>query len=62
MLKDNRLSIAGVKKILKSNTKKLDDGYRYSLNSFKTNKLINKGKNLIEKINKLKSYGKKNSH
>ena len=62
LLKDNRLSIAGVKKILKSNTKKLDDGYRYSLNSFKTTKLINKGKNLIEKINRLKSYGKKNSH
>ena len=55
--------IKGVKSILNSKHKKLDD---YKLDSLKADyykKNINiKTKNLLEKIKKLKRYGKKNTH
>jgi DNA-binding transcriptional MerR regulator len=62
LLKNKGMTISGVKNILNFNTNKLD-GYNsdslkadYYKKSFKV-----KTKNLLEKIKKLKEYGKKNS-
>ena len=62
LLKNKGMTISGVKNILNFNTNKLD-GYNsdslkadYYKKSFKV-----KTKNLLEKIRKLKEYGKKNS-
>ena len=62
LIKDEKISIAGVKKILKSEIKKLDDNNMFSLRDkyFKT-KLKNKTKNILNKISTIKNYGKKNS-
>ena len=62
LIKDEKISIAGVKKILKSEIKKLDDNNMFSLRNkyFKT-KLKNKTKNILNKISTIKNYGKKNS-
>ena len=63
LLKNNGMSILGVKKLLNLNMNKLDvhnsDGLKaeYYKNSLKI-----KSKKLLEKINKIKKYGKKNSH
>ena len=63
LLKIKGLTLKGVKKILDSNVNKLDD---YKSDSLKTQyyklKIINKSKKLLEKINKIKNYGKKNSY
>ena len=62
LLKNNGMSILGVKKLLNLNMNKLDvhnsDGLKaeYYKNSLKI-----KSKKLLEKINKIKRYGKKNS-
>ncbi len=60
LLKNEGLTISGVKNILNSNINKLDD---YNLNSLKANYLkLNikeKSKTILEKLNKLKHYGKK---
>ena len=62
LLRNKGLTIAGVKNVLKLNINKLDDYYSDSLkadyykNSFKI-----KSNKLLEKINKLKKYGKKNT-
>ena len=62
LLKNKGLTISGVKNVLKLNINKLDDYYSDSLKadyykrSFKV-----KSKNLLEKIKKLKNYGKKNT-
>ena len=62
LIKDKNISIKGVKKILSSNRKKLDDHYIDSLQvSFLRNNLKIKSKSLLNKIEKLKNYGKKNS-
>ena len=62
LIKDKNISIKGVKKILSSNTKKLDDHYLDSLRvSLLKNNLKTKSNNILNKIEKLKSYGKKNS-
>ena len=62
LLKDKGITISGVKNILKYNINKLDD---YNLDSLKADyykkNLKNKSNNLLEKIKRLKSYGKKNS-
>jgi DNA-binding transcriptional MerR regulator len=62
LLKDKGITISGVKNILKYNINKLDD---YNLDSLKADyykkNLKNKSKDLLEKIKRLKSYGKKNS-
>ena len=62
LLKDKGITISGVKNILKFNINKLDD---YNIDSLKADyykkNLKNKSKNLLEKIKRLKSYGKKNS-
>ena len=61
LLKNKGLTISGVKNILISNTNKLDDYNSDSLkvDYYKTN-FKNKSKNILDKINKLKKYGKKN--
>ena len=63
LLKDKGMTVKGVKKILNDKINKLDD---YDFNSLKTEyfkiNIKNKSKNILEKINKLKNYGKKNSH
>ena len=63
LLKDKGMTINGVKNVLKSNINKLDD---YNSDSLKASyyKLNFKEKSLklLEKIKKLKKYGKKNSH
>ena len=63
LLKEKGMTIKGVKSILNAKHKKLDD---YKLDGLKADyykKNINiKTKNLLEKIKKLKRYGKKNTH
>jgi len=62
LLKNKGMTIAGVKNLLNSNANKLDD---HDLHSLKTDyykqKLKTKSKLILEKINKLKNHGKKNS-
>ena len=62
LLKNKGMTINGVKKILNLNINKLDD---YNSDSLKADyykiSLKKKSKNLLEKIKKLKNYGKKNS-
>jgi DNA-binding transcriptional MerR regulator len=62
LLKNKGLTISGVKNVLKLNINKLDDYYSDSLKAdyYKTNFKI-KSKNLLDKIKKLKKYGKKNT-
>ncbi len=63
LLKDKGLTIKGVKKILNSNTYKLDDHNSFSLKAdyFKKN-IKHKSLKLLNRLDKLKKYGKKNSH
>ena len=62
LIKDQKISIAGVKKILKSEIKKLDDNNLFSLrNRYFKAKLKNKTENILNKITLIKKYGKKNS-
>jgi len=63
LLKDEGMTIKGVKNVLKSNLNKLDDYNTYSLKTaYQKNDFKNKTKNILNKINKLKrSYGKKNT-
>ena len=62
LLKNKGLTIAGTKNLINSNINKLD--YR-NFDSLKADylkvNLKNKSKLLLEKINKIKDYGKKNS-
>ena len=62
LLKNQGLTISGVKNILNSNTNKLDD---YNSNSLKASYLkLNlraKSKKILDKLNKIKKYGQKNS-
>ena len=62
LLKEKGLKISGVKKILNSNINKLDD---YNVDSLKSNynKILFKEKTrkLLNKLNNLKNYGKKNT-
>lgn len=61
LLKDKGFSISGAKKILKSNIIKLDDQEKISLKEIKLNGILKKGKLLLTRIKKIKTYGKKNS-
>ena len=62
LLKNKGMTIAGVKNLLKSKRNKLDDHYIDSLKtSYYKNSLKKKSEELLNKINKLKNYGKKNS-
>ena len=60
LLKNKGMTIAGVKKMINSNANKLDD---YNFHGLKTDyyKLKLRSKALLNKINKLKKNGKKNS-
>jgi len=62
LLKNKGLTIAKAKSVLNFNVNKLDD---YDKGSLKTdyyrNLLKLKSKNILERINNIKSYGKKNS-
>ena len=63
LLKNKGLTINGVKNLLNSNINKLDDYNSHSLKTdyFKKN-LKEKSFKVLEKIKKLKKYGKKNTH
>ena len=62
LLKNKGMTVSGVKNILNLNINKLDD---YNSDSLKTDyykvSLKKKSKNLLDKIRKLKNYGKKNA-
>ena len=62
LLKNEGISISGVKNIFKSKANILDGHKSYSLkaNYYKSS-LKQKSKVLLRKINKIKSYGKKNA-
>ena len=58
----NKISIEGVKNILNNDIKKLDGNDYHSLkNNLLKLKIKNKSETLLNKIKKLKTYGKKNS-
>ena len=62
LLKNRGMTIIGVKNLLNLNINKLDDRNNHSLKADYYKKLIKiKSKTLLEKINKLKNYGKKNT-
>ena len=63
LLKDKGMTINGVKNVLKSNINSLDDYDSYSLKAdyHKVNIKV-KSKTILDKIKKIKRYGKKISH
>lgn len=62
LLKNKGLTISKAKSVINSNINKLDDYDKGSLKADYYKKLLKlKSKNILEKINKIKSYGKKNS-
>ena len=63
LLKNKGMTINGVKNLLKSNIKKLDDYNSHSLKAeYYRKKIEEKSRKVLDKIKKLKKYGKKNSH
>ena len=63
LLKEKGMTINGVKNVLKSKINNLDDYNSYSLKAEYYKKNIKaKSKTILEKIKKIKSYGKKDSH
>ena len=62
LLKNKGMTVSGVKNILNLNIKKLDDYNSDSLKAdYYKNIFKNKSKNILEKIKRLRNYGKKNS-
>ena len=62
LLKNKGMTISGVKNLLNSNINKLDENSSISLkNDYLKNSLKLKSKNILNKISKLKHYGKKNT-
>ena len=62
LLKNKGMTISGVQNYLNLNTNKLDDNNNHSLKAeYYKNYLSKKSKLLLDKINKVKNYGKKNS-
>jgi len=62
LLKNQGLTISGVKNLLNLNTNYLDDDKSNSLKADYYKKVLrDKSINLLEKIRKIKGYGKKNS-
>jgi len=62
LLKNKGMTISGVKNILKFSSNSLDVDNIHSLKAdYQKNFLKIKSKNLLDKINKIKNYGKKNS-
>tara|TARA_B100000575_G_C23081044_1_gene622849 strand:+ start:864 stop:1244 length:381 start_codon:yes stop_codon:yes gene_type:complete len=63
LLKINGMTIIGVKKVLNSDINQLDDSKYHSLKAgLNKIKIKYKSNKLLEKINNIKKYGKKNSH
>ncbi len=63
LLKDKGMTINGVKNVLKSNINSLDDYNSYSLKADYHKEVIkDKSKKILEKLKKIKKYGKKISH
>ena len=57
------MTITGVKNILKSKINSLDDYNSYSLKADYHRKIIKeKSKNILNRLKKIKSYGKKNAY
>ena len=62
LLKNKGMTISGVKNTIKLNTNKLDDYNSYSLKAdYQKKNFKLRSKNILDKIRKLKIYGKKNS-
>ena len=62
LLKNKGMTISGVKNLLNLNTNYLDDDKSHSLKADYYKKVLkDKSIELLEKIKKIKSYGKKNS-
>ena len=62
LLKNEGMTISGVKKLLDTNINRLDDLNSHSLKaSYYKNSFREKSRLLLNKINKLKNYGKKNT-
>ena len=62
LLKNQGMTISGVKKLLDANINKLDDLNSYSLKaSYYKKSFEKKSKLLLNRINNLKNYGKKNT-
>ena len=62
LLKSKGMTILGVRNLLNSSVNKLDGHKDHSLKAeYYKNILKLKSKSLVEKINKIKNYGKKNS-
>ena len=63
LLKDEGMTIKGAKNILNRKIKKLDDSNSNSLQTVYYKKTLKeKSSQILEKIKKLKKYGKKNPH
>ena len=62
LLKNKGMTISGVKNTIKLNTNKLDDYNSYSLKAdYQKKNFKLRSKNILDKIRKLKIYGKRNS-
>ncbi len=62
LLKNEGMTISGVKSILKKQSNKLDDYNKHSLKAgYYKSVLKEKSKSLLDKINKIKHNGKKNT-
>ena len=62
LLKNKGMTVLGVKKLLNFKANKLDVNNTHSLKAdYYKKKLITRSKLLLERINKIKLYGKKNS-
>ena len=62
LLKNKGMTISGVRNLLDKNVNKLDDHKLYGLKAdYYKNSLIIKSKVILNKINKIKTYGKKNT-
>ena len=63
LIRERGFTLKGVKKILNSNLKKLDDYNSYSLKAdYQKYKIKKKTKDVLLKVKNLKRYGKKNSY
>ena len=63
LLKDKGMTINGVKNVLKSNINTLDDYDLYSLKAdYHKKNIKDKSKIILDKIKKIKKYGKKITH
>ena len=63
LLKDKELTIKGVKRVLNSNFKQLDDYKSYGLKAdYYKDRIKIKSKSVLDRLNKLKKNGKKNTY